>query len=168
MPSSPRSRSLIALFFTTCAFLVQTTAQVRSLETAELTRQADVVVVGRVSDVRSAWNREKTRIQTTATVAVDQVVKGNAGAGSIAIITPGGEVDGVGEYYSHMARFRKDEEVVVFARKDSEGRLRVAAGEQGKLAVKRDDATGVRTVAGDATLEAFVARVRDADRPVTK
>lgn len=168
MFKSHRSRFFTALLFVACALSTRASAQVRSLETAELTRQADVVVVGKVSDVRSAWNHEKTRIMTTVTVAVDEVIKGTGGSGTIAVVTPGGEVDGVGEYYSHMARFRKDEEVVVFARKDNEGRLRVTAGEQGKMAVKRDDATGARTVAGDASLESFVARVREADRPITK
>ena len=160
--------SRVAVLVTACVSWTQATAQVRPLDTAELTRQADVVVVGKVADVRSSWNHDRSRIQTTVTVVVDQTLKGAGGSGSIAILTPGGEIDGVGEYYSHTARFTKDEEVVVFARKDSDGRLRVTAGEQGKVAIRKDDDSGVRTVAGDATLEAFVARVRDADHPVTK
>jgi hypothetical protein len=168
MLSPHRFLSLVAIAVTVCASWTHTTAQVRPLETAELTRQADVVVVGKVADVRSAWNHDRSRIQTTVTVVVDQTLKGAGGSGSIAIVTPGGEVDGVGEYYSHTARFRKDEDVVVFARKDSEGRFRVTAGEQGKVVIRRDDDTGVRTVAGESTLEAFVARVRDADHPITK
>ena len=135
MFSSHRSRFFTALLFVACALSTRASAQVRSLETAELTRQADVVVVGKVADVRSAWNHERTRIQTTVTVAVDpDHSRGPEGSGTIAVVTPGGEVDGVGEYYSHTARFRKDEDVVVFARKDSEGRSprdRRRAGEDG-------------------------------------
>jgi hypothetical protein len=143
-------------------------SQERELKTAELTRQADLVVVGRVADIRSSWNHGRTRIQTAVTVAIDQSLKGTPGGGTVTILTPGGEVDGVGEYYSHTARFRKDEDVVVFARKAAGGELRVTGGEQGKVAVRKDEATGARMVAGDMTLDAFIARVKGQTTDVTK
>lgn len=143
-------------------------SQERALQTAELTRQADLVVVGKVAEVHSSWNRERTRIQTAVTVAVDQSLKGTAGGGSVTVMTPGGEIDGVGEYYSHTARFAKDENVVVFARRLPDGKLRVTGGEQGKVAVRQDAVTGARMVAGDMTLDAFIARVRSESADVTK
>jgi len=130
-----------------------------------LARQADVVVVGKVSRVSSTWNDDKSRIMTTVTVEVDQQVKG-AGASAITLVTPGGEVDGVGELYSHTAQFKKDEEVVVFAQKDARGHLRVVAGEQGKLNVRADKTTGIRMVAGDTRLEDFVSHLKEMEKAV--
>ncbi len=143
-------------------------SQERELTTTELTRQADVVVVGRVADIRSSWNSDRTRIQTAVTVAVDRSLKGVSGGASVTILTPGGEIDGVGEYYSHTARFRKDEDVVVFARNVANGELRVTGGEQGKVAVRRDEVTGARMVAGGMTLDAFIAHVKAQTSDVTK
>jgi hypothetical protein len=164
-----RSPHRIIMLFLTFAALGHTTrSQERALNTVELTRQADLVVVGKVADVRASWNRERTRIQTSVTVAIDQSLKGSVGGGSVTILSPGGEVDGVGEYYSHTARFTKNEDVVVFARRSSDGRLRVTGGEQGKVAVRRDEVTGARMVAGAMTLDAFIANVRGEAADVSK
>ena len=140
-------------------------AQTTPASTESLARQADVVVVGKVSRVASAWNEDKSRIVTTVTVEVDQQVKG-AGASAITLVTPGGEVDGVGELYSHTAQFKKDEEVVVFAQKDARGRFRVVAGEQGKLTVKADKTTGIRMVAGDTRLDDLVSHLKEREKAV--
>ena len=161
-------RHVVALLAAVIALGSPVRSQERELTTTELTRQADVVVVGRVADVRASWTRDRTRIQTAVTVAIDQSLKGMTGGTSVMVLTPGGEVDGVGEYYSHTARFRKDEDVVVFARKGTNGDLRVTGGEQGKVAVRRDAVTGTRMVAGDMTLDAFIAHVKAQTTDVTK
>jgi hypothetical protein len=46
--------------------------------------------------------------------------------------------------------------------------LRVTGGEQGKVAVRQDAVTGARMVAGDMTLDAFIARVKGQTTDVTK
>ena len=107
----------------------------------ELTRKADVVVVGKVMDVRSAWSADRSRIQSTVTLAVVERIKGDGSQRSVTIFTPGGEVDGVGELYSHTARFKTDEQVLVFAAKDRQGRLKVIGGEEGKLTVSKEEKT---------------------------
>jgi hypothetical protein len=137
-------------------------AQVRLTSTDDLTRQADIVVVGKVAGVKAGWNKEKTRIFTTVTVEVDEMLKGKGGESTVTIQTPGGEVDGVGEVYSHTARFAKDEDVVVFAEKDKSGNLRVAGGSEGKIAIRKDESTGRRRVADGISIEEFKARVKNA------
>jgi hypothetical protein len=94
------------------------------------------------------------------TVAIDEHIKGDASQRSIVITTPGGEVDGVGEVYSHSAHFKKEEQVVVFATTDREGALRVVGGEGGKLLVSTDQRTGLRTVANREPLSVFTSRLR--------
>lgn len=132
------------------------------MSTNDLTNRADVVVVGRVSKVQSAWTSDRTRIVTNVSLAVDQQLKGEGTGGTLSLVTLGGEVDGVGEWYSHSARFKQGEEVVVFAKKDMNGRFRVASGAQGKFPVLRDPEKGAAFVGGRTTLEEFSASVRKA------
>jgi hypothetical protein len=158
----PRSLLLhrIALLFlvTTSAAL----AQERELSTEQLTTGSDVVVVGKVAGMKSAWTADKSRIVTTVSISVNEQLKGTASGSTLSIVVPGGEIDGVGELYSHSAKFHRDEEVVVFARKDKEGTLRVAGGSQGKLSVTRDAEKGQVRVVGQGTLQEFTASVRKA------
>lgn len=135
-------------------------SQSHELELEEMTQQADVIVVGRVIDVRSQWNSDRSRIFTNATVQVQQLIKGTATRGSVTITTPGGEIDGVGELYSHTPRFKTDEDVVVFAATDQQGLLRVVGGTEGKLSVIRDETTGVQKVGSDLPLGAFTSQLR--------
>lgn len=137
-------------------------AQVEHKSMDELARQADVVVVGKVANIKAGWNKEKSRILTTVTIEVDETLKGKGGEGTLTIQTPGGEVDGVGELYSHTARFIKDEDVVVFAEKDKKGDLRVTGGSEGKIAIRRDASSGLRRVSEGMSLDEFKARVKNA------
>ena len=91
--------------------------QSRILTTNDLTNQADVVAVGKVSAMKSEWNTDKTRIVTRVTVSVHEYLKGG-GEQQMSILTPGGEIGEIGEIYSGTARFTENEEVVVFARKE--------------------------------------------------
>jgi hypothetical protein len=127
----------------------------------ELAQESEVVAVGKVTGMKGEWDQNKTRIVTRVTVAVNEYLKGNAGT-VLTITSPGGEVDGVGEWYSHTARFKKDEDVVVFAEKDKKGNFRVAGGEQGKLVVKKDAQTSIERVSPQMTLDDFKTRVKHA------
>jgi hypothetical protein len=117
-------------------------AQSRAVAPEDLARRAEVVALGRVNDVSSEWNENRSMIRTRVTLAVGQYVKGTGTGATLVIYVPGGEVDGVGEMYSHMATFKKDEQVLVFAEKDQQGRYRVSGGQQGKFDVRKDEATG--------------------------
>ena len=137
-------------------------AQVELKSMDELTRQADVVVVGKVASIKAGWNKEKTRILTTVSIEVDETLKGKGGDGTVTIQTPGGEVDGVGELYSHTAKFVKNEDVVVFAEKDKKGDLRVTGGSEGKIAIRKDASSGLRRVSEGMSLDELKARVKNA------
>jgi hypothetical protein len=128
------------------------------LSIEDLTSQAGIIAVGKVSGVRSEWNEDRTRIRSIATINVGESLKGNPGS-TLDITTPGGEVGTVGELYTHMASFKKDEDVVVFAQKDKQGHLRVLGGSQGKFSLVKDQSTGTVTVASGLTLESFKSRI---------
>ena len=117
-----------------------------------LTGEADLIAVGKVAGVKSAWDR--SRIVTTVTLKVGEFLKGN-GEATLTITTPGGEVGGVGEWYSHTATFRENEEVVLFVKRDRGGALRVSGGDEGKVRIERDASTGAPLVHGIRPLADF-------------
>lgn len=136
-------------------------SQQKLLTLEDLTHNAEVVAVGKVTGTRGEWDQNKTRIVTRVTVEVSEYLKGNAGT-VITITAPGGEIDGVGEWYSHAPRFKKDDHVALFAEKDKKGNYRVAGGEQGKLDIKKDAKTSVERVSTQMTLDDFKAQVKQA------
>ncbi len=133
------------------AAIVPAFAQKNGRTVEDLARQADVIAVGKVTATKSGWDGSHKRIVTSVTVNVGEYLKGNEG-NVLTVTTMGGEVNGVGEWYSHTARFKAEEEVVVFANRDREGKLRVAGGEEGKMKIERDSKTGAALVQGNRTL----------------
>ncbi len=129
-------------------------AQQNSTTSGDIARQADIIAVGKVAATKSEWDRANGRILTSVTVSVGEYLKGNAGT-VLVVTAPGGEVDGVGEWYSHTARFSTDEDVVVFATRDSGGRYRVTGGEGGKVKIERDAKSGSAIVHGNRSLADF-------------
>jgi hypothetical protein len=105
-------------------------------EIEALSRDADVIITGKVTKQQSEWNRDKTRIVTYTTVKAEEYLKGNIHNSFLIVSHPGGEVDGVGEIYSHMPTFKDDEEVLLFLKNDKKGnQYRVLYGEKGKIAI---------------------------------
>jgi hypothetical protein len=137
-------------------------SQSKELTTEALAGQAEVVAVGKVSSLVSGWNEDHSRIVTRVTLAVESYIKGGNAGQPLTILVPGGEVDGVGELYSHTAVFQSDENVLVFAQKDRQGNYRVSAGQQGKYTVRKDDASGQLMVGGTRTLQEVTALVQKA------
>jgi hypothetical protein len=137
-------------------------SQSTDLALEQLATRSGVIAAGRVTDIRSEWNADRTRIFTHVTLAVDTYLKGTTTGNTLEVVVPGGEVDDVGERYSHVPRFSQEEVVVVFAQADIHGTLRVTGGERGKISVRRDARTDRMMVGQGEVLEAFMARVRHA------
>lgn len=129
-------------------------AQSTARPVEDLARQSEIIAVGKVAATTSEWDRSNDRIVTNVTVNVGEYLKGNAG-NVVTITAMGGEVNGVGEWYSHTASFKKDEDVVVFARRDPGGRFRVAGGDAGKVKIDRDPKSGSAIVHGNKSLAEF-------------
>jgi hypothetical protein len=105
-----------------------------------LSQNADIILTGKVVEQKSSWNTDKTRINTDVVIQADEYLKGNYSEKNISITTLGGEVGEVGEMYSHMPRFSKDEEVLLFIKKDKKDlSYKVLNGEEGKMTVYRDE-----------------------------
>lgn len=138
-------------------------AQQKAKALDELAKEADVVAIGRVTNLQSQWDEGKTRIYTRVSLTVDEFVKvGSERSKVVTILTPGGEVGEVGELYTHVPVFKRNEEVVVFLRTADRGSYRVAAGMQGKYLVEQDPVTGEKLVAGKYPVKEFAATVKKA------
>jgi hypothetical protein len=137
--------------------------QTRALKIDDLAKRADVVVVGRVAELKSEWSTDKTHIVTRVTLSVQEYVKGGeAGIASVTLTTLGGEVGEVGELYTHVPAFHPNEDVVVFLGRSANGDHFVTGGTEGKFVVERDPTSGNERVVGEDGLDEFIARVRKA------
>ncbi len=132
----------------------------RPFTALELTDQADVILHGKVASMRAAWSEGKKKISTYVTVSVEEYLKGRLPEKSFTVTHPGGEVDGVGELYTHMPRFKAEEEVIVFAKKDAKGNYRVFGGDQGKVSVMSEKETGKKMVSRAVSLDEFTASLK--------
>jgi len=133
--------------------------QQREPKTQDLSRKAEVIAHGKVRETRAAWEGKRERIVTYVTLNVSEYLKGNAG-GTLTFVTPGGEVGGEGEWYSHSSRFKNDDEVVLFVEKDKKGRFTISGGERGRFAVEHDKTTGAAFVHGSRRLEDFKRQIK--------
>ena len=107
-----------------------------------LSKDADIILTGKVVHQKSNWNKDHSRIYTDVTVEINECLKGNAN-NAIVIKNPGGEVGEVGELYSHMPTFKNDEEVLLFVKKDREkDAFKVLDGAEGKVTLIKDLKTG--------------------------
>ncbi len=115
----------------------------------ELTKKSDLIIVGKVQNIRSEWNRNKTRIYSKITLHVDQLVKGKSQGSEVTFLQPGGEIGTVGEVYSDIPRFKDKEDVLVFLEKAKYGlSYRVTGGMAGKFPVEVNTKLNQKTVGG--------------------
>jgi len=152
----------LSLFFILLPVVTATgLGQTRALKIDDLAKRAEVVAVGRVSDMASEWSADRTYILTRVTLSVQEYVKGE-GASTVTITTLGGEIGEVGELYTHVPTFRQNESVVVFLEKASDGGFRVSGGTQGKYNIEADPVSGTPVVAGKDRLQDFTSRIKAA------
>ena len=143
------------------ALLSPALAQQQEKSVATLSKEAEVIAVGRVTALKSEWEDGKKRIVTRVTVVVDEYLKkGTESSQTVTIKTLGGEVGEVGELYTHVPTFRQSENVIVFLKKDSRGDYRVSGGTQGKYSLERDAKTGKVMVSGNVAREDFTKAIK--------
>jgi hypothetical protein len=130
-------------------------SQEATLTLSQLAQRSEVVVSGKVTSVQSKWNNARTKIVTSVNIMIAEQFKGSPGQTSLTIVTLGGEVNGIGESYSHMPKFTRDEQVVVFATRDRAGQYRVTGGDQGKFTIKQDANSNAKLVGDRIPLDVF-------------
>ncbi len=154
----------ICIFFTflfLCGIYPAYFAQQIATELNELSKGADVILTGKVTQQASSWNEDKTRIYTRATIQVDEYIKGSNTGNTVTVKYLGGEVGEVGEMYSHMPRFEDKEEVLVFLKKDEKSNdYKVFNGENGKISVVNDPKTGEKVTTSNVRISSVKAQIK--------
>jgi hypothetical protein len=120
--------------------------QVAYMTHRQLGDGSQLVVRGEVVDVRSYWNEKKTKIFTSARVAVAETYKGSGG-GTIDVVQLGGVVGNVKVTVQGALSWTPGEEVVLFLEPVASGSAgpasyQVSGFSQGKFNVTRDARTG--------------------------
>lgn len=96
----------------------------RPVELAELVAGSSDVVRGRVVELDSRWNAAHTLIETDIRLEVAEALKGEA-RGEIVLTLPGGQVGDLVLAVSEAPRLSEDEEVLIFLRRQPDGRFLV-------------------------------------------
>lgn len=150
--------SFVLLFFILFAVTLIASALMVKISVEDLTREADVIVIGDIKEVESKWNFWRTMIYTYSTVSVEKYVKGT-GHETLIIITKGGTVGDSGVWVEDVPEFTKNETVLVFLKKAGR-EFSVAGWAQGKYIVENEE---VRDISGEkVSLKDFLRHVEDA------
>lgn len=145
---------------------IEAQKRINALQTKieKLSTRSGLVVVGKVTGIKSEWNKEKNRIYTKVSVNVEDYVKGSEPVKNIVVTHLGGEVGSVGELYSGEPRFKSDEEVMLFLHKNKNGNLNVTSGAGGKFIVKRDKVTKMKMLEGGVHIESIKTMIKNNQR----
>jgi hypothetical protein len=151
---------------------------------ADLVAGAEMILVGRVTQVRSSWSLDNSLIVTLASIEVEESIKGRASSRRIAVQTRGGQVGDLGLAVSDEPSFTPGETVLVFLKRlparfcpansvlvltSAEPVYEILEKAQGKYSVGADglaQKTGYRLLAADDSndvslpVEVLKARIR--------
>lgn len=124
----------------------------------DLTKEADVIIIGNINEVESRLNFWRTDVHTYSTVSVEKYIKG-IGPGKLIIITEGGNAGDSNVWVEDAPIFTKNETVLVFLKKAGR-EFSVAGWAQGKYIIENEE---VSDVSGEnASLKDFLRRIEDA------
>ena len=127
----------------------------------KLAQKADVILIGKVVKKESGWNASKTRIFTKTTIKAEEYIKGTYNENLLEVVYPGGEIDGVGEIYTHMPKFEDNEEALIFLKKDKKKKTyKVLSGEIGKIKILTDNKSDEKITSSNLQLEALKKQIK--------
>lgn len=114
---------------------------VKKLSEDEMVNQAQTILTGTCTSIRSEWNEERTKIFTYITISPQTPLKGDQIPQEITIKQPGGEVGEIGMRVDGASVFEEREEVLLFLKKGRKGFHRILGLSQGKFSIKTDPTT---------------------------
>ena len=120
---------------------------------------SQIIVHGRVVDVRAEWTDDRRQIESYVTVAPSSFYRGSPAA-SVTFRVPGGQVGRYKQVTVGSPQFVPGEEAIVFLRANGPAVPQVFGLSQGVFRVRVDQRTGRRTV----ILPILMARGASAER----
>lgn len=131
-----------------------TSALLVKLSLEELVAKADLIVVGSVTEKKSQWNTDHSRIYTFVSIATEEAIKGASGK-NIVIKVAGGEAGGITQLSEDMPGFQTGERVLVFLEINDDGTTGVIGGWQGRIVIENGKVAG-----SDITLRDLVSQIK--------
>lgn len=98
-----------------------------------LTMRADIIIIGTVTEIKSQWNKDKTRIWSFVKINFEENIKGNNIQDEVTIRVLGGEIDGIGMKVSNSPEFELKQRFLCFLQKDTNNTFAVVGWEAGKF-----------------------------------
>jgi hypothetical protein len=137
-------RLIIVITLLSCAHQLRATVLLPA-EFREIVAGSQIIVYGRVAEVRPEWSDDRSRIDTIVSVEVSSYLKGGPG-GTVTFRVPGGQI---GRYRNVMVgapSFEAGEEAVLFLSASGPYVAHVFGLSQGVFRVRVDERTGRRLV----------------------
>ena len=174
-------RLIIVIVWLLCAHQLRATVLIPA-EFREIVAGSQIIVYGRVAEVRPEWSEDRSRIDTIVTVEAGSYLKGGPG-GTVTFRVPGGQIGRYKNVVVGAPSFQAGEEAVLFLSASGPSVAARFGLSQGVFRVRVDARTGRRLVippvlmaGGDdpqavtrgdrsrrqLSLEAFAATVRTA------
>ncbi len=110
-------------------------ADVEEMSLADLTSKASTILQGKVSKVKSHWDKDQTMIYTSVSISVGSYLKGETEAREVTIEVPGGTVGDITLWVSDTPIFEEGQEVILFLREEY---FQIVGWFQGKFTVVDD------------------------------
>ena len=117
-----------------------------------LTQRAEMIVVGRCTAIKSAWNGKRTLISTYVSYDVEETIKGGVRDQQIVVKTLGGTVGSITQMVVDGPTFEVGERALLFlTASDEPATFRIQGLRRGKLKIHSDSRTGERFLMRDAS-----------------
>ena len=142
-----RTKELLLLLFFSClaiegSVLAQTT---QKLSLQQLVKEADLIVKARVQDVSTQETPDRSNLTTVVVLAVEQQWKG-PNVSTVIVRLPGGSAGEITQRVMGQPEFSLGEEVILFLKKQADGRYATVGAKQGKFTVTTDSQKGKKIV----------------------
>jgi hypothetical protein len=89
-------------------------ADMMALSTEQLTTLSENVIIGKVKKTAAHWSEDGKTITTSATVLINNVIRGNLIKKEVTVEYPGGEIGNIGLKVSDVSSLRAGEDVILF------------------------------------------------------
>lgn len=114
----------------------------RPMSVEELTKGADVVVIGEVLSTQSEWDPTGRVILTRVDMHVEELLKGSPTGQRLSFQQLGGQVGDTVSVVAGSPSFSRGERVLLFLSRRRDGRFDVENFFQGKFSLEHDPASG--------------------------
>ena len=142
---------MLVILFTTVFLILPALAESGTVTRSppslrELTRIADVIVVGEVALTESEWNASRTIIHTRIDVRIEEVLKGSVQGGRLSFFQIGGQVGEIAASVGGTPSFTQGERVLLFLSRRADKSLGISGIFHGKFTIEIMEASDDKAV----------------------